>query len=670
MAVGKPACTELARLKARKQHKEGEGEMRPLTQMMALIVASMTVVCSNAWSAPEIPERIMLKESEIRLVDFGQRIQKATASTAAIGLTVRNDNTCLQVVGRKKGKGTITYTLDDETQGAIEVFIDYAPQVYEFLKNQLGEIPGIKVETLGQMTKVSGRIVTIEDWLTYSDIKAQCAKQNWDRMVMWRVQLEPPTKKMSDQLEAVVRDIPGVLSASVNVRAAPGGMLLVLLGGIVEDDQSANAYEKEIQRVVHRQFRIDADNLALRKQYKTLSTINKELTASINSRNDVDGASIKFEGARGNVGLRIAAIANKHTARERIAGTIENYCKHVLGLEESLVIKDQRIVTPEEVKAHLSELLDASDFVVRHSVKAAMRRGKADIRVSGEVGTANDVESMKKLVKRYFSQMGFLDVDPVMDISVGDDTIEIEFKGYAISGSFEEQVGTNILDALSVGLSGTVTGGTDTKPVWSFAGTFALEKFFNFLDENGYLASSEKQTVSVRSGEAGESFVGRSLLFEIEGEDGAGSVQEVQVGFDCKVIPVLSGRDGVSMRSEVQIRTVAERRKTNKIEILETGANTTLDNVPFNGSAVLAMNRRVSSDEGKSGVPILKDIPGVNLIFREKHKRYTESTWFLVATPRLANHTPPAMDPSITKMADQLIDSIKKKLADAKNERR
>jgi len=217
--------------------------------------------------------------------------------------------------------------------------------------------------------------------------------------------------------------------------------------------------------------------------------------------------------------------------------------------------------------------------------------------------------------------------------------------------------GLNLLGGLSSTLSGSLYNFSDTRtelsgaartnrevrtisPSFSVSADYSLNIFTDAYDHNEVLA---RPTLIAEDGLKSEFFSGASFHVELGGAAGSlGAVQEVPVGIKLEVTPrfvddntiqmnVLAAREFIEGRSsQIGFNNFTQISKT------QVNANVTMQ---FGDTLILSGLSERETDEQSSGVPLLKDLPGVQYMFsNENTLNYTKSV-IIMMTPRRPQYT-------------------------------
>ncbi len=456
---------------------------------------------------------------------------------------------------------------------------------------------------------------------------------------------------------------PGVHHVSLTVDVGDEGACAVKLGGLVADDQVGEICEAAVRTAAER-LGISADAVQLTKELKTVAGAQAILAGFLNQRSDVCLAAVRVSPTLDPKGVQFgfSGVFQDESAKGKAKQVIDRYAGHTLGLAKgAFSVTEASSFTPALIQQHLTQLPALAD----HTVSVAFRNGVADVSVRGSVGDQAQMEKAKSAVNQYFQSMKLDGMTCQYDLSVSDQLIEVEVIQYLLSDSFDKNVGTNLLEALDVNLNGNVVSQTGTSPTYTLNGGFSINKLFDFFDSNGFRAGKEGQTIQVRNGEKGTSFVGRKLMVKVTGDEGEGSVEEISVGFDVSVTPVIKAGDKVSLDVEATIRSLGDYNPQSATYEVQESSVTTTHEIKFNHWAALSTNRAEVTAAGKSGVPGIRKVWPLSWIAGSKTKDRRKSTWILVVIPRKTDVTY-TEEASVSAETEQVIAKIKAKMAEGK----
>lgn len=217
--------------------------------------------------------------------------------------------------------------------------------------------------------------------------------------------------------------------------------------------------------------------------------------------------------------------------------------------------------------------------------------------------------------------------------------------------------GLNLLGGLSSTLSGSLYNLSDTRteitgaaqtdrevrtiaPSFAIKADYSLNIFNDAYDHNEVLA---RPTLIAEDGLKSEFFSGASFHVELGGAAGSlGAVQEVPIGIKLDVTPRFVDDNTIQMNVSAAREFVEGRASqvgfNNFTQISKTlvNANVTMQ---FGDTLILSGLSERETDEQNSGVPILKDLPGIQYAFsNENTLDYTKSV-VIMMTPRRPQYT-------------------------------
>ncbi len=197
---------------------------------------------------------------------------------------------------------------------------------------------------------------------------------------------------------------------------------------------------------------------------------------------------------------------------------------------------------------------------------------------------------------------------------------------------------TRIEDQLNSGLA------ENTQTITNFinipAITYSLN-IANALDSYGEILA--KPSLVALSGETSEFFSGTEVLAAaVSGGDGDSVSVEKEVGVKLAVTPTILS-DG-----QIRLHVAAERTFLTdpstsvlfefRLDTTKTNINSTVT-MGFDETLVLGGLTERETSNSDDGVPIIREIPGINLLFSEESSRVFERSIMILITPRRPNFT-------------------------------
>jgi len=229
--------------------------------------------------------------------------------------------------------------------------------------------------------------------------------------------------------------------------------------------------------------------------------------------------------------------------------------------------------------------------------------------------------------------------------------------------------GVNLLSGLSATLGGTTFTFTDTRtvnfaaantrttsftysPTLSLAATYSLNIFNDNNDHNEVLA---RPSLIALDGMKSEFFTGAVLHVELTGAAGSlGSVQEVPIGIKLEVTPRFLDDSTVQL-SVNAARAFIEGRSAqigfnNFTQITKTTvtANATMK---FGDTIIISGLSERETERLDDGVPILRDIPGVQYLFSHQDTLDMTKSVVILMTPRKPRYAHEDGSPKVDRSA-------------------
>lgn len=220
--------------------------------------------------------------------------------------------------------------------------------------------------------------------------------------------------------------------------------------------------------------------------------------------------------------------------------------------------------------------------------------------------------------------------------------IEIDGIVFLVAGVESESIGHNFLRNVQVA-SQYFAGNPTTAVDWLFSASINYQvNIANAADQR--IAFLARPHLTALSGSPATFTAGGELVFRVSG-DISGDIKPYPFGTTLQVTPTLlrtKSDDGIPL---VRMTVRAQRRSILPLDAVEAVASddtVAFSNLEVTSEAVLAVGRTLilsglnqrESNESLSGVPVLKDIPFVQLFFSTKTKTINDLSVIVLLTPR------------------------------------
>ena len=638
------------------------------------------VVWGSLAYAQKIPERLEMGSNQKRVVDFQEVIARAVSGSTAVGAEVSTDRKSLTITARKKGEAEVSYELQAGKKGVLVVIVDGGPplpppssvdKVEDYLKGALRDVVGTRMsgrDAFGRVV-VTGKIVSASDWNTYRDCLQEVASQGLSQHVKDAVVYELDVDAMRVALE---RRLAVLGSGLCTVKAeVDHGQWSVALRGLIDDAQTQQALTDAVSDCLVSGFGIAAKDVKTAAQFCTLADAGTKLTDELMGKQGVLRAKATLAVSGGadrpavSVDTRILAAGSQPEAgiEADIKKRVAAFGLNTLGLPEQvpLAVAKCIVLTPSIIEENLGKVLGTLKALLAHETRTVVADDKLQVRVRGQVCNPEAEEAVRKAIDDYLLGVSWAGVTVSRDISVADDYIDVELIRYVLSDTLEKEYGTDILRSLTLDVGGSLTSMSGAPPLYELAANFNLQRVLNVLRDEGVAATTQTQTAGATNCQEGHAFSGTTLLVRVSGQDGATDVKEVPVGFDVHVTPTMLSKDTVRLDLSVEVRSVTSKDpRTGDYEISTASSKTRVE-TPLNGTVGLAVNKLAYAASGRGGVPILRSLPGVGLLFGPKTKEVRYATQILVAIPRVKG-IDVTEDPTVWDATREVIEEIRQKL--------
>jgi hypothetical protein len=296
---------------------------------------------------------------------------------------------------------------------------------------------------------------------------------------------------------------------------------------------------------------------------------------------------------------------------------------------------------------------------------AAVRLGP-DQRQAVLEGTAFTQDGRKEAARSVENTVKRLRIDgltTVNNIKVTDALIETEFIYFYFSDNLQRDLGMDLLN--NIGLRGSGGGGWATDsggPRYQATVDVDIGKIFNLLASDGHVAASKALAVRAQNGQTGSGSFGDKIII-IPRATGAGTqadYKEINAGFRVNVTPTFIGRDAVRLNLEMAIDAFGGYTGQGDATVRENQVTTVVD-VPLNHYAIIAVNESREHGEGKTGTPILRHIPILNLVFGRPSKVVATTYTGVAVVPRSTGTVKRQAD-SIAANTEAMVEKIEARL--------
>lgn len=220
--------------------------------------------------------------------------------------------------------------------------------------------------------------------------------------------------------------------------------------------------------------------------------------------------------------------------------------------------------------------------------------------------------------------------------------IEIDGIIFLVAGLESESIGHNFLRHVNVA-SQYFAGSPTTAVDWLFSASINYQvNIANAADQR--IAFLARPHLTALSGSPASFTAGGELVFRVSG-DISGDIKPYPFGTTLQVTPTLlrtRGDDGIPL---IRMTVKAQRRSILPLDAVEAVASddsVAFSNLEVTSEAILALGRTLilsglsqrESNESLSGVPVLKDIPFVQLFFSTKTTTINDLSVIVLLTPR------------------------------------
>lgn len=199
--------------------------------------------------------------------------------------------------------------------------------------------------------------------------------------------------------------------------------------------------------------------------------------------------------------------------------------------------------------------------------------------------------------------------------------LKLQFGGNATFGSSASSGTPN-------GFTRTVTGNITIPQL-----EYNLNIFNSSSNRNEILA---RPTIIALDGKESKFFAGSTLNVAVQGNDSPGSIEKVETGITLQVTPTFLASGSIQFSLMVSRSSFEEEAGGSFKESVKVSKNEVTANVimKFGQTLVLSGLREKETVEGRTGVPILMDIPLVQYLFSNKKTSDIHKSILIFLTPR------------------------------------
>ena len=218
-------------------------------------------------------------------------------------------------------------------------------------------------------------------------------------------------------------------------------------------------------------------------------------------------------------------------------------------------------------------------------------------------------------------------------LRVQDVMIETDVQFVQVSGNKNSNIGSNVLDSLTVGLTGSGSGGPSAGGAFpmTYGVSGSATARIQAIVGDGLGKITAQPHISTKSGEVGTFQSGGTKYFSVAGNVG-GSLQSVDYGVILKVKPTMQGRDQVL--NEVTVEVSIPIADATGVLTLQKYSTTCTSLCKVGESMVLSGLVQQMANNTSSKTPILGDVPLLNLFFSTNVDDKTRNEFVIVVTPQ------------------------------------
>ncbi len=262
--------------------------------------------------------------------------------------------------------------------------------------------------------------------------------------------------------------------------------------------------------------------------------------------------------------------------------------------------------------------------------------------LTGNVRSAEISENARVIASRFVSnEANVINMLAVIE----DQQVLLQVRVAEISRNVLKELGINLLDAVS-GAFSTLTSGDFSLRVGSSAPTTvapfisgglsfspntgdALTVAINALERNGLIKTLAEPNLTTVSGEPATFLAGGEFPIPVASDDGQISISQEPFGVALSFTPVVLNSGRISLRIFTEVSSLSNEGAItlNNITVpaLQVRRAETTVELPSGGSLMIAGLLQENETTSISGVPSLKDVPLLGLLFRNNSLSNTET---------------------------------------------
>jgi|GEM_PF-6166276 len=313
------------------------------------------------------------------------------------------------------------------------------------------------------------------------------------------------------------------------------------------------------------------------------------------------------------------------------------------------------------VEKQLQDILTSNVGIQNARVKASSGTGNLRLMLSGTAFTDEDVALAEKVAQGVAEELELGKATVMNGITKTDSIIEIEYTYFSLSDNLSRETGFDLMNEINLRPSVGASWKSGEKPTYSADIGMDVTKVLKMLAADGYATISQAQTVKVGSGKLGKAQFGGEVIIRPQATSAGtqAATEHIPYGFIIEVTPTLRPDSRVRMDMNIEKSSVAadgsDYRKTKS-------STTTTVEAPLNSFSVLSVSSEDMGGQGNSGTPLLRKIPGINLLFGKDTKMNNTAYSGFVAVPRISGVPRQSVSPSVSARTDEVMNNIRTKL--------
>lgn len=314
----------------------------------------------------------------------------------------------------------------------------------------------------------------------------------------------------------------------------------------------------------------------------------------------------------------------------------------------------------------LKDVLGTVQGLLDSNVEYGEENGGPAIQIIGRAFSELTKNDAKARIEQELKKMKIEDVSVISRIALERCDFDIELIYFEMNQKMAEKVGVDLLNGLNLNL-GFETSGTKGVSSWPWTVNAGVNtgKILEFMKDNNCVSTMSRQMVSVANGQMVKANLGGTITLRPQPTDGTATTAAREVPYGCAIqaTPTLVGKRTIELKIEDSGSTEPKIYKSGQEDIVVSGISlTTTVNVEEGMQRTLNNVERRYQIRGRTGVPLLRDLPLIGHFFGKRNEEVVSQRAGLIAVirARAADRTP--VFAPLDDATDSVLEEIKKRL--------